>query len=520
MLGAGLTVAAPAFGQNPSGYYGGGSNAGSGYGGYGSPSLLPLPSTSSSYYGGGQPASAYAATEAPYQSAGGAAEPIPAPALDGYSSGAPNNQPSPSDRTSGGSISPYSSGSSGDAILGGSACNGAAGCGAGGCNLFSGCGCWCGGPWFGTIGGLGLTRNEPNRFWTTYETNNNPNQLMNTQFAGPAWGGGGEVNVGRWFGPNSSLGGAPMGGGSLAGLGAGAGGGFLGGLGGGFFGGGVGAGGYGGGGGGGCGGCGDSCGCCPWGIMATYWGVSPLTSSAGLTSPTNTLSTPIDLGYTSITNSVFTNTGAGTFFDNSHQQSLSRVDRINNVELNFITQSFLCTPRTQAFWLAGVRYFRFDETLTYGAAAYGHTFTDNNGAYACYLRDRSVNNLVGPQIGVQLTHWVCPRFGLFITPKFGIYGNFASTQNTLYTGDGYTQWNIKASQNQFSTLGQLDVGGNFLIKPWCSIYAGYRLVAVDQVALADNQFLPFLADTVGFGQPKTNGSLLLHGAFGGLVFRF
>jgi len=507
------------------GYAGGASAAGQSA--VTAPSLLPLPALSAPnnqpYYGGAQTAATFA-TEAPYPTPVAAPDtlPEPIPAADGARS--------PSDAGAGyspnyapgyGATPNYGAGSSGpggntqlstspSTALGGAA----SGCACADDCLFGG---YCGGMWFASVGGLGLGRNNANRFWTTYETNNNPDQLMNTQQAHAGWGGGGEVTLGRWFGGGGGgggLGGGGLGGGGVGGMGlAGAG------FGAGMAGFGQAGGGYGSG-----GACGSDCQCgcgCPWGIAATYWGVSPMTGSSSLTSPTNTLSTPIDLGYVNITNSLGTSPNpASYFFDNSHQQTLSRVDRINNVEVNFIALSLLGCGRTQAIWLAGVRYFRFDETLTYGASAYGYTMTQNNGAYAAYLRDRSINNLVGPQIGVILSHYITPRFGVFMTPKVGIFGNYASSQNTLYTGDGYTQFDIKADKTEFSMLAQLDLGANYWIKPWWSLYGGFRVIGINQLALADNQFLPFLADTQGFGQPKTNGDVILYGAFGGMVFRF
>src|SRR4029078_9803248 len=44
----------------------------------------------------------------------------------------------------------------------------------GDCSLPS-CGC---GNWFGGVAGLVLGRNKANGFWTSYETGNNPNQLL------------------------------------------------------------------------------------------------------------------------------------------------------------------------------------------------------------------------------------------------------------------------------------------------------------------------------------------------------
>ena len=52
------------------------------------------------------------------------------------------------------------------------------------CDECATCNWCCGGTWFGAAGGLIMGRNRANPYWTTYQTNNNPNQLMNTQNAG------------------------------------------------------------------------------------------------------------------------------------------------------------------------------------------------------------------------------------------------------------------------------------------------------------------------------------------------
>ncbi len=508
---------------------------------YGSPSLLPLPAVSMSRGAAGsygvRPAAAYSATESlPNPSASGLAPlPEPIPATQSETAGSPSDM-APSYNQDPNAVSAPNYGAGPSLIpsggLGGGAGVGAGGLGAGGLGVGRGydttggaCdqalfGGYCGGLWFASAGGLALTRNEPNRFWTTYESNNNPDQLMNTQFAKPGWGGGGEVTVGRWFGGGGAgalggLGGGGLGGGGLGG--GGLGGGAMGGIGAmGLGGAGGGAGSCGSGSCGGCGGC-----CCPIGLSATYWGVSPMTGSYTLTSPTSSLSTPINDGYVNINNGNPSSPNPASYFwDSSKQQSISRVDRINNVEVNLMALSLLGTGRTQAIWLAGVRYFRFDETLTYGGTAYGYNFNDANGSQALYLRDRSINNLVGPQIGVILNHYCTQRFSIFAAPKMAVMGNYTTCQNTLYTGDGYSQFDLQGSKTDVSLLGQLDLGVNYWIKPWCSIYAGYRVVGITSMALADNQFLPYLADTTGFQQPKTNGDLILTGGFAGMLFRF
>ena len=71
-----------------------------------------------------------------------------------------------------------------------------------------------------------------------------------------------------------------------------------------------------------------------------------------------------------------------------------------------------------------------------------------------------------------------------------------------------------------STNGVNDAGLNYAVTPNIRAYLGYRVVAVSNVALSDNQVLPFLADTAGFAQVKQNGDLVLHGVMTGVAWAF
>ncbi len=116
------------------------------------------------------------------------------------------------------------------------------------------CDTGCGGGWFGGMGALVMGRNRANPFWTTYQTNVNENQLLNTQDAVVDWTGGWQFTGGYMFG------------------GAG-------------------------------GGCATSCSGAPYmgcgglgpGIGFTYWGLGQMNGFAQLDSDTNELSTPINL---------------------------------------------------------------------------------------------------------------------------------------------------------------------------------------------------------------------------------
>jgi Putative beta barrel porin-7 (BBP7) len=346
-------------------------------------------------------------------------------------------------------------------------------------NLWDDCGCnacneSCG-RWFGSLGGLVMGRNRANPFWTTFQTNVNTNQLMNTQNAGANWAGGGQVTVGYGFG----------------GCGCDE-----------------------------CGSCG-GCGCAAPAIAFTYWGVGQMRGFSEVTDPNNNLSTPINLNTQSGPVQIGANP-ASFFFDNSPDQRIWRNDRFSNFELNLLQGVLVNTGRLQMTALAGFRYFRFDERLTYGSVAFGHNFGDQGGADEAYLGFHTTNNLFGGQIGASFNYILTPHFNLFFTPKVGIYGNQMTNQTLLYSGDAINNptYNISAHKTDVSFLGEIDTGFNWAINRNWSAYMGYRVIGVAGLALGDNQFLPFLADTQGFSEIKQNGDMILHGAFAGITCTF
>lgn len=351
--------------------------------------------------------------------------------------------------------------------------NDADSCTTGGCDT-CGTACGCGGGWFGAAGGLVMTRNRANPYWTTYETNNNPNQLMNTQDAGAGWAGGGLVTLGYAF----------------------------------------------------CGCANDCCNTCgPSGLMGpalafTWWGTGEMNGFSQIFDntgdPNTALSTPIDLGGVTINGNP-----ASDYFDNASQQAIWRTDNVNSFEFNLLQGGIINTGRLQVIGLAGFRYFRFSEVLTLGSAGFGSTLFDPaDAADTAYLGFRCVNNLYGGQIGAIFNYQVSPRFGLFLVPKAGIYGNQMNCQTLLYTGDGVSTYNLYAHKADVSFLGEIDTGVSWAFTPNLRAFVGYRVVGVANVALADNQFLPFLADVAGFEQVKQSGSLILHGGFAGLAWMF
>jgi hypothetical protein len=322
-------------------------------------------------------------------------------------------------------------------------------------------GCTCR-NWYVFAAALAMGRSRANPYWTTYQTNNNPNQLMNTQNAGADWAAGGQITLGYAW----------------------------------------------------CGACGPS-------LAFTYWGLSPMEGFSSVVDQTgniNTaLSTPIDL------NNVTMNNGdpASLYFDNAHEQRIWRRDIVNNFEVNALTGIYQ-VGNLQMAALAGFRYFRFAEDLTYGSVMFGSTFGANGGADEAYLRFNCINNLYGGQVGALVNAMLTDDLSFFFIPKFGIFSNQMNCQTLLYTGDAVNNptYNIAGHKTDVALLAELDSGFSWTFRDGWRAFIGYRVVGVNNLALADNQFLPFLADTQGFSEVKQNGSLILHGAFAGLGWMF
>ena len=327
------------------------------------------------------------------------------------------------------------------------------------CNASCGCEMCCP-TWVGYAGGLIMTRNQPNKYWTTYDQANNNFQNLNTEDANVHWDGGGEFSIGYNF-------------------------------------------------------------CCNCGVALTYWGVWDMTGAASVTSATNNLGTPMDT----------TNGAAGlllggqtpdSFFTNAHQALIWRNDQVNNVEINFTYNP--CAADTcaclQTTWLYGVRFFNFNENLLWTSVAGGFNYGDNGGADQANLNVQCENDMVGFQIGSLVKYNLNNKLSVFALPKMGIYGNYASAESRYYRGDGIVGFDITGHKDTVSFIGSMDLGLDYQINRHWSVVGGYRVVAATGVALSDNQIPHYLAAADEFSDVKTNGDLIVHGAFVGATFSF
>lgn len=337
--------------------------------------------------------------------------------------------------------------------------------------------------WYASAAGLIMSRNQANRVWTTYETNNNPNQLLNTQDASAGWQGGYEVTLGRMF-------------------------------------------------------------CCNrWAIELSYWWLAEMNSFAEVPernydfgSGSFSYSTPLSFDNVVWANGA-TPTPAG-IFDFARQHRIWRRDSFQNLELNLIRHQLAPGDGPMTIdWSVGARYFRFDEQLRVGALQQSvtadpvHYWGEAGGQYEAYLNDSIKNSLVGFQFGLSAVYPVAPSFRLFVAPKFGIYNNHIENRFSGYRGDGLLMapdpasgvpgsFPTSSSTDALAFLTEVNLGVDWNFAPRWTAFAGYRVIWATGIGLADNQYIPYVVDIPGHQHIETNGELVLHGAFAGLTFCF
>ncbi|HIQ20363.1 MAG TPA: hypothetical protein EYH34_03875 [Planctomycetes bacterium] len=330
--------------------------------------------------------------------------------------------------------------------------------------------------WYAYGSGLAMGRNGANRLWTTYETNAPENQLMNTQDIGMPWHGGWEVGLGRLLG------------------------------------------------------------CGTWALEASYWG---LASVDGSTSSRSVFSGPVSTPL--IVSNIQFGTDPGDpgtiiygtdLFDNAAVHLLRRRNEVHNIEINLIRNRLFGGYRGLGCnWSMGIRFFRFEEALTFTSLAGDYDWDDDGGAWYAVLNDRVQNNLLGFQLGCDVNWDLGRRVVVYMTPSVGIYGNQINHDFQLYRGDGVVAvpdpdsgvtdtYPVSNSETALSFLTQVDVGLNWAFDDAWEALIGYRVVFVTGVALADHQIPTYVVDIPEIADIDMNGDLVYHGAYVGVVCRF
>jgi hypothetical protein len=327
----------------------------------------------------------------------------------------------------------------------------------------------CDSLWYASAAAIMFTRDQGNRVWTTFEEDNNPNQLMNTNDAKLGWEPGYEIKFGRRF-------------------------------------------------------------CCGiWAIEASVWRIDGFTAEHSQLPVTagGHVSTPL-----AVDELDFGTAGTGQdFFDGAEEHRLRRRNEFNNVEINFI-RNRMADGWSDAFDLSGsfgFRYFQFYEDLRFTSLRQGGSWS--NLVDQANIEDRIRNNFFALQFGLDGRYNLGYNLHLFASPKIGLGVNHIENRFDPYRGDGLRatpsasshvvgSYPTTGKSDGFSFLGQIDVGVDWQFHPQWKAFVGYRMITMTGVGLADHQIPMYLVDIPEERTVHNNGSLLLHGGFAGLEFNF
>lgn len=163
--------------------------------------------------------------------------------------------------------------------------------------------------------------------------------------------------------------------------------------------------------------------------------------------------------------------------------------------------------------LAGFRYVELDD-------AFRIRYDDSGSGLSEDANVRARNRLYGFQLGADAALWRRGPWALNGWMKAGIFGN-AARANTDIVFSGVPLASIRARDSDVAFIGDLGLRATRRLGTHAEVYAGYRLMWVDGVALAANQYDSIVAFfSSGNPQMLTDGSPFYHGAELGLTFAF
>ena len=212
-------------------------------------------------------------------------------------------------------------------------------------------------------------------------------------------------------------------------------------------------------------------------------------------------------------------------FNAADSHRIYRNTDISNLEFNLLQNAGANCGRSWE-WLAGVRWFQFNEDFRYAAFS-------TNPAYPQLLAYdlATSNDLIGFQLGGRSEICLNRKWSLNVGLKGGIYGNRITARQAFHDENNLhgrinagpyanQDYEFESTKNDVAFLGELDLGLIYLMSPCWRARVGYRAVGVSGVALAVDQIPYSFHDVQDINRIKSNGSLLLHGLYFGLEHSF
>ncbi|MCB0186352.1 MAG: BBP7 family outer membrane beta-barrel protein, partial [Caldilineaceae bacterium] len=184
-------------------------------------------------------------------------------------------------------------------------------------------------------------------------------------------------------------------------------------------------------------------------------------------------------------------------------------------------------------WLAGLRYFRFEDNLLYASSLQDSAIT--RAGDDMYYEVNTSNDLFGAQLGSRADYCMGTRVNLYGTVKAGIYNNHSRLMSSLGTdmADAYlndTRLPLNTSQGQayrfdemkdeVAFLSELGTGvGVRVSSKWTATF-GYRAVIASGVATSPDNVKTVFANYEDIRDFNNRGTLVLHGVNMGALYNY
>lgn len=188
-----------------------------------------------------------------------------------------------------------------------------------------------------------------------------------------------------------------------------------------------------------------------------------------------------------------------------------------------------CGPRLQCGWLAGFRYFNFNETYQFVGNNLDPMPMPSSNNNVTHTLDYK-NNLYGFQMGGIGNLALNQCWSVFGIGKAGVFNNnidgyqrvFGPPGDAFITNGDYagTPVSYRSSRNGLAAMGELDLGFRYQHSCRLGVFAGYRVIGVAGVATPAGNVPYTFNDPRDQRRINSHDSLLLHGFFAGGTFCF
>lgn len=162
-------------------------------------------------------------------------------------------------------------------------------------------------------------------------------------------------------------------------------------------------------------------------------------------------------------------------FDAAHSVSATYDSELQSAEVNAV---FRLNDTWDLF--AGLAMVSLDETFNIVS-------DDNVSAGIGTYNINTSNDMLGPQIGVAFNYKPAANLGIYVIGKLAWLDNDANQNQVIDDSPSFTR-NNSASGSHSSTMYDIRLGLSYYFTKQFALNAGYQLIDISDLALAENQF--------------------------------